>query len=47
MHIFKYTFYKLKDYLTTNKPPFQDSKNPEIFKNYIQSELCDLTNSYF
>ncbi len=45
--ILEKNFYKLKDYLTTNKPPFPDSKNPEIFKNYIQSELCDLTNSYF
>ena len=45
--ILEENFYKLKDYLTTNKPPFPDSKNPEIFKNYIHSELCDLTNSYF
>ena len=40
-------FYKLRNYLTTNIPPFPDTKNPDIYQNYINSELCDLTNTYF
>ena len=45
--ILEENFYKLRNYLTTNKPPTPDTKNPEIFKSYVNSDLCDLTNSYF
>ena len=40
-------FYQLKSYLTTNIPPHPDAENLKTYKNYVNSELCDLTNTYF
>ena len=40
-------FYKLKNYHTTNIPPFPNVENLENYKNYVNSDLCDKTNFYF
>ena len=45
--ILEENFNKLKNYHTTNIPPFPDAENLKIYKNYIYSDLCDKTNFYF
>ena len=40
-------FYKLKNYHTTNIPPFPNVENLENYKNYVNSDLCDKTIFYF
>lgn len=45
--ILEKNFNKLKNYHTTNIPPFPNVENLENYKNYVNSDLCDKTNFYF